>query len=280
MLNALLCSSFILLSWNTQFTVTATSLRPDISPPVIQDTSYPSSVTAGSTFVIYLTMTDQSGVITGQYSYMNVRPSKSSNSVYLACSTTNLELVNGTIYDGTWSMSCDIPPEAPNYTYDLEIHISDASMNQAQLNIADAVVLSGGANPDHIPPSIRNFLFADDTLDWGDTLEVTARISDAQTGVVSASFQANDPYFTYKIICEGEMHQISGNSADGTWYYSCVIPSNIDYTQYASSIYAYDGQRNTGYATLSFKVTPSTATETSHTYSHPSRREVMSRELD
>jgi hypothetical protein len=233
------------------------TVLPDKQPPVIEGTSYPSSVVAGTTFTIYLTMTDRSGVMTGQYSYMNVRPSKTSDSTYLACSTTDLVLQNGTIYDGTWALSCIIPVEAPNYSYDLEIHISDVESNQAELNVANAFMLTGGSEPDHKPPVISQAHYADDVLNWGDTLVIYAHISDAQTGIKSVKFQANDPYSTYIIICSGDMVLTGGNDVSGDYEYSCVIPSGADNTYYLGSIYAYDGQNNVGFTTLSFKVNPS-----------------------
>ena len=124
---------------------------PDNKPPVIVSTSYPSDVVAGTKFTVNLTMTDNSGISPGNYSYMNVRPSKDSGSTYLACSTTDLKLQSGTINNGVWSLSCVIPKESPNYSYDCEIHISDTMSNQAELNIPKAFELSGGATPDHIP---------------------------------------------------------------------------------------------------------------------------------
>ena len=236
--------------------VTGTMI-PDKQPPVIESTSYPNTAVAGTMFTIYLAITDRSGVMTGQYSYMNVRPSDSSDSLYLACSTTDLVLQNGTIYDGTWALSCIIPAEAPNYSYDLEIHISDVESNQAKLDIANAFTLTEGSEPDHKPPVISQAHYADDVLDWGDTLVVYAHISDAQSGIKYVKFQANDPYSTYIIICSGDMVLVGGNGANGDYEYSCIIPSGADNTYYLGSIYAYDGQNNVGFTSLSFKVNPS-----------------------
>jgi hypothetical protein len=118
-------------------------------------------------------------------------------------------------------------------------------------------MLTGGSEPDHKPPVISQAHYADDVLNWGDTLVIYAHISDAQTGIKSVKFEAYDSYFTYITICSGDMVLTGGNDVSGDYEYSCVIPSGADDTYYLGSIYAYDGQNNVGFTTLSFKVNPS-----------------------
>jgi len=230
---------------------------PDKNPPVIVSATNPESVAAGSMFSVNLTMTDVSGIAIGPYSYMNVRASADSGSTYMACTTTALKLESGTVNDGVWSLSCIIPESSPNYSYDCEIHISDTVGNQAELNIPKAFVLTGGTAPDYIPPKIVKAELSDTELNVGDTLTITAHVTDSQSGVNYLQVYVYDSYFTYLTLCTGKMTQTSGNTADGYWSFDCVIPASADDVNYDASIYAYDNQNNVGFTTLGFKVNPS-----------------------
>jgi hypothetical protein len=204
-------------------------------------------------------MSDESGIATGNYSYMNVRASTSP--YFTACTTTELNLLNGSATEGTWSLSCVIPLDAPNLSYDLEIHISDVNSNQVGLNILHAFVLTGGSNPEYVPPKILSIALSDDIVEWGDTLEVQVHAADSQSGVKILKLQAYEPYFTYIVICTTDMTLISGNGADGYWSSSCVIPYGIDQMMYNMDIYAYDEQNNESFKTVSFKVVAPAKTE-------------------
>jgi hypothetical protein len=230
----------------TEFEVVG-GVAPDYNAPVISKVTYPSESPAGSEFTAYLTITDESGVAGG---YMVVRESVGN---YVGCTAENIVLYSGTPTDGVFKASCFIPSSAPNGEYYLEIHVNDVQNNPADLYEYHAFNLYGGAAADHINPSISSIKFSSTHVHVGETLEITARIKDAQSGVNHVSFSAMETY-TSTVICKGDMALVSGSKADGTWSFSCVIPSGVEYTVYQAQIYAYDNQNNLGYSTGSFYV--------------------------
>jgi hypothetical protein len=230
-----------------KFTVTG-GPSPDYQAPVITKTTYPSEVSAGSTFTAYLTMTDNlSGIDNG---YMVVRETKGN---YIGCTAYDIVLDSGTPTDGVWKASCFMKSSAPNGQYSLEIHVNDAQRNPAQSNIAQAFNLYNGATPDYIQPTVKNVATSTYHAHVGETVQVTAQISDSGCGVDYVTFQAMEPY-TSKVICKGSMALKSGSMSTGTWSSDCVIPSNVEYTVYSLQIYAYDNQNNLGYGTGSFYI--------------------------
>jgi hypothetical protein len=157
------------------------------------------------------------------------------------------------MYDGVWKASCTIPTTAPNGEYWLEMHINDYQKNPKDLFIYHAFNLSGGSKADFIPPTVSNIAFSNSKPKRGETIQITAKVSDAQTGVNRVDFWANEPY-TQAYDCKGPMSLASGDHSTGTWSYSCTIPSNAEVTYHTANVQAYDNQNNAGYMTASFYV--------------------------
>lgn len=223
-------------------------VTPDYNAPSITKVSYPSTSAAGSNFTASLSITDESGVQNG---YMVVRESTGS---YVGCTANNLVLDSGTATNGIWKATCYMDSTAPNGDYYLEIHVNDVQKNPTDLYEYHAFSLYGGSEPDHVKPSVTKIYVSDDPAVWGQTIEITARISDAQTGINHVDFSALAGY-TSASLCKGSMSMTSGNNKDGTWSFNCFVPSGSECTVYTAQIYAYDNQNNLGYSTASFHVT-------------------------
>jgi hypothetical protein len=220
----------------------------EYNPPVIESVTCSETVTAGSTLSIYLKITDDSGVA-GSTSYVQLH--QTNGHVYFAA--TDFVLDSGTTTDGTWVASTVVDSDIPNGQYWFEIHVYDTQNNPAQLNVQDGVEVVGGAEPDHIAPSIADFKYADTTVEWGQTLYLSATISDQQSGIDYVNFAARESY-SQTLCCEGPMTLKNGDKTSGVWEFSCVVPSDIDIAYYEGAIYAYDNQNNEGYTTSSFQV--------------------------
>jgi hypothetical protein len=231
-----------------EFIVTG-GVTPDYNPPQIQKLSYPSDVKAGSDFTASLTLTDESGIENG---YMVVRESIGS---YIGCTANTIILDSGTATSGVWNATCYLDSTTPNGEYYLEIHVNDKQKNPTDLYEYHAMTVSGGDEPDHTKPTVTNIRVSDDDnhVEWGQTVEITAHISDAQSGIDHVDFNALAAY-TSASLCKGSMAMTNGNNKDGTWSFSCYVPSGSECTVYTAQIYAYDNQNNLGYSTASFYV--------------------------
>jgi hypothetical protein len=220
---------------------------PDYDPPVVVKTSYPTTFTAGGAYDVFLTLKDASGVKDG---YMVVR---ATTGYYSACTAYSITLDSGSMYDGVWKASCTIPTEAPNGEYWLEIHVNDNQKNPKDLFIYHAFNLSGGAKADLIPPSISNIAFSNSKPKRGETIQITAKVSDAQTGVNRVDFWAKQPY-AQVMFCRGPMSLANGDRSSGTWSYTCTIPADAQISYHTANVEAYDNQNNLGYATAGFNI--------------------------
>jgi hypothetical protein len=229
------------------FTVTG-GPAPDYQAPVITKTNYPTEVSAGSTFSILLSVTDNScGVDNG---YMVVRETKGN---YIGCTAGEIVLDSGTPTDGVWKASCFIESSAPNGEYYLEIHVNDAQNNPAELTLYHAINVSNGATPDYIAPAIKNIVPSNVHAHRGEIVQISAQVADSASGVNHVKFQAMNQY-TSTVICKGDMALKSGDLTSGSWTFDCAIPMTAEYTSYNAQVYAYDNQNNQGYATGVFYV--------------------------
>lgn len=233
-------------SYRKGFSVTGGPV-PESNSPVIQKVTYDTDVAAGSIFTAYLSVTDDSGM---QQGYMNIHASVGS---YMACTAEEMVLESGSATDGVWSASCTIPSDAPNGVYWLEIHVHDTQNNPTDDCIYHAITVQGGSNPDLTPPTIASIKIADTTLSYGETLQVTAQISDAQTGINHVYFYAMQTY-TGAQFCKQDMTLIDGDMSAGTWEVSCEVPVGLEYAYWQASIMAYDNQNNVGFKTASFQI--------------------------
>lgn len=225
---------------------------PESNPPVIKKVTFDEDVTAGTSFTASLTVTDESGM---QQGYMVVRSSVGS---YAACTAEEMVLISGSAQEGVWTATCTIPSDAPNGGYWLEIHVHDTQKNPTDDFIHDAFTLHGGSTPDLVPPSIQSIKIDDTTVTYGQTLHVTAQISDSQSGVNYVYFYAMQGY-TSEQFCKENMKLTAGDMSSGTWEISCEVPEGVEYAYFEASIMAYDNQNNVGFKTASFQVVPASS---------------------
>lgn len=226
--------------------------------PTISKISNADSVDAGSMLDVYLTVSDASGIETSM-SYVNIHQQ---NGNFIPCSADGVVLDSGTATDGVYKASCLLPANTPNGDYWLEVHMYDTQKNPAEQNVNNAFEVVNGATPDHAPPAIADMKYGDDSIERGQTLSVSATVSDQgadQSGINHVNFQARVSY-TQELLCEGPMTLQSGDMVKGVWTFSCAVPTDASVDYYSGNIYAFDNQNNEGMWSKGFSVVmPSTA---------------------
>lgn len=221
----------------------------DYDAPLIETISCVEAVSAGSVLDVYLTITDESGVNTVT-SYVKAHQTDGN---VVPCFSEQFVLDSGTPTDGVFIASCEVPVDAPNGEYWLEVHVYDNQLNYAQPQVDDAFEVVDGAIPEHTPPTVTNVQYADDTVERGESLSLTATVSDLESGVDTVSFQAREPY-SQDLLCKGPMSLQSGDLNNGQWSFSCVVPVDSMIASYEGTVYAYDKQNNERMVTSYFEV--------------------------
>jgi len=219
----------------------------DYDAPVIDSISCAETMSAGSMLDVYLAIEDASGV--GSNSYVKVHETDGN---YFPCSATEFVLDSGTATDGVYRASCLVPVDTPNGEYYLEVHVYDTQNNPTEQIVDDAFEVVNGAVPDHTAPAIA-ITYAEDAVYMGETLHVTASVSDAGSGVRNVNFEGKESY-SQTSICKGPMTLQSGDSAVGVWAFSCEVPHGVDSGVYEGDVYAFDNQNNQGKSSKSFTV--------------------------
>jgi hypothetical protein len=217
--------------------------------PVIEKISCAEVVEAGTMLDVFLTIADASGVDTVT-SYVKVHETDGS---FVPCSSEQFVQESGSPTEGVFRASCLVPADTPNGDYYLEVHVYDTQKNPAQQTVESAFEVVGGAAPDHIAPSITDITYSDSTVEIGQTMSLTASISDLQSGVDYVNFQAREPY-TQELLCDGPMHLQSGDMTAGIWDFSCDVPAGSIIGYYTGAVYAFDNQNNEAMMTSSFSV--------------------------
>lgn len=226
----------------------------EYTAPTIEKISCDDTVTAGSMLDVFLTIRDESGVETSM-SYVKVHETTGN---VVPCSSTEFVLESGVSTNGVFRASCLVPEGTPNGQYYLEVHVYDTQKNPAEQIVQDAFEVVGGAVPEIVPPTISNMKYANSNVERGQTLSVTATVSDAQSGVNHVNYQAREPY-SQELLCQGSMFLQSGDSASGVWAFSCEVPLDIDFGYYSGSFNAFDNQNNQGMSSAGFNVVSSLA---------------------
>mmetsp|Transcript_15689 Transcript_15689/g.26153 ORF Transcript_15689/g.26153 Transcript_15689/m.26153 type:complete len:367 (+) Transcript_15689:114-1214(+) len=221
----------------------------DYDAPAVEKISCAETVSAGAMLDVYLTIADESGVDT-DISYIKAHQTDGN---VVACYSTQFVLDSGTLTDGVFKASCLVPADTPNGEYWLEVHVYDTQKNPAQPRVDDAFEVVDGATPELTPPSITNVQYADDTVERGETLYVSATVSDLESGVSDVSFQARESY-SQGLLCEGPMQLESGDMDNGQWTFSCIVPSDSMIASYTGQVRAYDKQSNTAFVSAYFSV--------------------------
>ena len=210
------------------------------------------TVDAGTMLDVYLTVSDASGIETSM-SYVNVHET---NGSFSPCASDGIVLESGTNTDGVFKASCMLPSGTPNGMYWLEVHLYDMQHNPAELNVDNAFEVANGPIADHIPPVIADVKYADDTVERGQTLSLTATISDKgtdQSGINYVNFEARESY-TQAMLCKGPMTLQSGDMTVGVWAFTCDVPMDADIDFYTGAMYAFDNQNNQGMGSKGFSV--------------------------
>ena len=217
--------------------------------PLIEKVTSTETVTAGTAVDFHLTIVDESGVETDM-SYVNIHQTDGN---VVPCAATNFALYSGTATDGVYKTSCVIPADTPNGEYWLEVHVYDTQRNPADLNVDNAFEVVGGATPDHTPPSVQDIVFTNGTVELGETMSVTVTLSDQESGMDYANFEAREGY-SQELLCRGPMTLQSGDMTSGVWAFSCEVPVDAMIASYSGAIYAFDNQNNQAMSSKSFKV--------------------------
>jgi hypothetical protein len=221
----------------------------EYNPPSIEKVTCADTITAGTMLDIHLTIADESGV-NSDMSYVKVHQI---DGYVVPCSAEDFVLESGSWTDGVFRASCLVPADTPNGDYWLEVHVYDTQKNPAEQHVEDAFTVVNGATPDHIPPSVTNIKYADSTLERGQTLSVTASVSDLDSGVNNVDYQARESY-SQDLLCRGPMVLQSGDTTTGVWAFSCEVPADAMIAYYTGSMYAYDNQDNTGMGSASVQI--------------------------
>lgn len=220
----------------------------DYDAPVIDSVSCAETLAAGSMLDVYLAIKDASGV--GSNSYVKVHETNGND---VPCSATDFVLDSGTATDGVYRASCLVPAETPNGEYFLEVHVYDTQNNPTEQNVDDAFEVVNGAMPDSTPPAIA-ITYDKNPVYLGDTLHVTASVSDTGSGVRGdVTWNAKESYSQVS-ICKGPMTLQSGDYTNGVWAFSCEVSHDVYAGVYEGAVYAYDNQNNQGHSYESFTV--------------------------
>ncbi len=230
----------------------------EYTAPAIAKASTAETVNAGSNLDVYLTVSDVSGIETSK-SYVNVHEQDGN---FRPCASNGIVLESGSSTDGIFKASCLLPVGTPNGKYWLEVHVYDTQHNPAELRVDNAFEVVNGATPDHSVPSVTNIAYANDTVERGQRLSLSATVSDlgvGQSGIDYVNFEARE-YYTQELLCKGPMVQKSGDMTSGVWSFSCDVPVDASIDYYTGAVYAFDNQNNEGANDKGFSITMPTTT--------------------
>ena len=104
--------------------------------------------------------------------------------------------------------------------------------------------MTDGTDPDITSPKIE-ISYENDHLHPGDTLVVSAHVTDAQSGTKKVTFGLYDIY-SPDCFCKGEFSLSSGSIFDGLWSYKCLLPMDTPLSSYDGTAVAVDNRDNSG----------------------------------
>ncbi len=220
------------------------ALLPSSAPSLAKkDTTPPSIIRVSLSFVngispgIYVNKTITDNVAVADVSATIVGPSPST----AVLGTIALNLVVGTIQNGSWTNVFPLPASAPDGTYTVIDKATDTSGNS--ITQRDGTVLV-----DRTPPAIVSASVFPPIVAIGGRVNVTERVTDSiAVGNVSASIVGPSP--SSAVVATGTLSLIAGTVQDGSWNVVFSFPPAPNGT-YAVVSTALDTSGNTASQTV------------------------------
>ncbi|MDQ6672972.1 MAG: hypothetical protein M3069_19905, partial [Chloroflexota bacterium] len=135
----------------------------------------------------------------------------------------------------------------------IALNAYDAAQNMAGLRTADLTargwptkVSVTSQNADLTPPSFESLTItplAVDVTTGAQTVTATARVTDAQRGVIGIDFILTAPNGGIQASCQTRTIA-SGTAADGTWSCTATIPLGAQPGDWVIALNAYDAAQN------------------------------------
>ena len=212
------------------FSATISTQPSDITPPVLQSISVsPTTVAPGDTITLTAHITDD---LSGTRDvFMSYNPTNQLGGVFTR--------IAGTPQDGTWQLVLQVPTAYGNgqytanhmYLYDYADHM------QYQTALSGATFNVVSTQPSDItPPVLQSISVSPTTVAPGDTITLTAHITDDLSGT-------RDVFMSYNPTNQlgGVFTRIAGTPQDGTWQLVLQVPTAYGNGQYtANHMYLYD----------------------------------------
>ena len=226
----------------SNFTVVAAS---DTTPPVFQSLSVsPTTVSAGNGVTVTAHITDDiSGVASASIAYQIANGSNVAFPFFTR--------ISGTAQDGIWQATVSVPQAAASGVWSVsQLDATDAAGNAGYVSAPAPPTSQGnftvvGGN-DVTPPVFQSLSVSPSSVTPGNSVTVTAHITDDISGVASASIAyqlANGsnvafPYFT----------RVAGTAQDGTWQATVSVPqAAASGVWFVNQLDATDAAGNAGY---------------------------------
>jgi uncharacterized protein YjdB len=227
----------------TKFVVV--NAHPDTTPPTLVRLDYtPTTVdvsTGAQTIAVAAHLTDAgSGV--ARFDFSITAP----NGVSMVGCSAFAPVAPGTAADGTWQCSVVVPAGAQPGSWSIKAGAVDASYNTALILPPQTITVTDAA-PDLTPPTLASLTITPQTVDASyvaQIVTVSARLTDAQSGVAQFTFRAVAPDST-KVECSAYQPDAgAGTTADGTWSCRFTIPPGIALGDWLVSVQLADKALN------------------------------------
>ena len=153
------------------------------------------------------------------------------------------QLTSGTMYDGTWSLSCDLPEHLRNGDWAVYASARDAVNNWTYGQNGDPGQVTGsfavtGGTDDAVGPTVVEVTTNATSYVPGDELVLQLRLTD-ETGVDTAGAMF-DRDGHQNDFCGQPLTFVSGTAKDGIWELRCRVPSTAPVGHYTVTPYGRD----------------------------------------
>jgi hypothetical protein len=226
----------------TKFTVVSTN--PDRTQPTLVRLDYtPTTVdvsTGAQSIAVAAHLTDGgSGV--GRFDFSIKAPNGVSS---VGCSA--FAPSSGTPADGVWQCTFQVPAGAQPGLWSITAAAVDASFNTLLILPPDKISVTNTA-PDLTPPELGSLTITPQTVDvsyGAQVVTVSARLTDAQSGVAGFTFRATAPDQS-RVECSASSPDAgAGTTADGTWSCRFTIPAGVALGDWLASVSLADKALN------------------------------------
>jgi serine protease len=226
----------------TRFTVISTN--PDKLPPTLVALNFPTDVDVSAgpdTLVVAARLTDAgSGV--SRFDFSMIAP----NGVSTAGCSAFAPTAPGNPADGVWQCALVLPAGAPPGPWSIKAAAVDASFNTTFILPPDKITVVNTA-PDPTPPELVSLTITPQTVDvsyGAQVVTVSARLTDAQSGVAGFTFRATARDST-QVECSATSPDTGGGTtADGTWSCRFTIPAGVARGDWLASVAISDKALN------------------------------------